>query len=284
MAAHAYIARINTGGNFCGHDPANPAFTLAKPAKKGKGGIPRVLTLCMERLKDYYYRPRKVIPSLDLANGSQRQQRSERREACVCLLAALLKRMDVTSLRVGVPTKDGFMNYTVDYIAKDTGMTLKRVERALHDLKAAGLVTVSQPRQLRPDGSWKGLAAVKAVSKQLFGVFGLASMLKKERDKASKRLKKKAQAWKQEINNEPPTRTGKARLSLFMGAMAGNLGNKTPKKKAPHRATDSPDDPENLKQLMLKAFEMKQAHMDWDRDKCYEEAEKQLSGTRLARV
>lgn len=283
MAAHAYIPRINIGGNFCGHNPLNPAFTLAKPAKKGKGGLPRVLTLCMERLTNYYYRPRKVLPSLDLANGSQRQQRSERREACICLLAALLKRTDVTSLRVGIPTQDGFMNYTVDYIAKDTGMTLKRVERALSDLKAAGLLTVSQPRQLLPDGSWKGLAAVKAISKHLFGIFGLGNMLKKERDKASKRQKRKAQEWQNSNNNEKTTRTSRARFNLVMGGLFNGL-NKTSAISKPKRVNDPPDDSEDRRQLMLKAAEVKQAHPDWDRDKCYEEAEKELSKERLARA
>ena len=275
MAAHAYIPRINSGGNFCGHDPLRPVFELAKPAKVGVGGIPRILTLCMERLTTYYYRPTKVIPSLNLANGSNRQQRSERREACICLLAALLKRVDLTSLRVGIPTKTGFLNYTIDYIAMDTGMTLKRVERALHDLKAAGLVTVAQPRQLQTNGTWKGLAAVKALSKHLFGIFGLGSMLKKERDKASKRLQKKHQDEKQ----NPPTRTERARLNLFLGALTDNLnlgkkGPPKPKTKGP--PTPEKDGFENRKKLMLLAASIKQIHMDWDRDKCYEEAQKQL--------
>jgi len=133
----AYVPRANLGGNFCGHDPRNPRFTLTRPAKTGQGGIPRVLTLCAERLKSYYAHPRQLIPSLDLANGSERQQRSERREACVLLLTALLKYADLASLRVGIPTPDGFLSLTVDYIAQQTGMTLKRVERALADLKTA---------------------------------------------------------------------------------------------------------------------------------------------------
>ena len=57
---------------------------------------------------------------------------------------------NVASLRVGIPTKDGFLNLTVDYFVEQTGMTLKRVERALADLKTAGLITVSQPHQLLP--------------------------------------------------------------------------------------------------------------------------------------
>ncbi len=263
-------------GNGCGHDPNNPNFELVTPIKTGKGGLPRVLTLCMERLRDYYYRPRKLIPSLDLANGSERQQRSERREACVNLLNALLRRTDLTSLRVGVPTPDGFMNYTVEYITKDTGMTLRRAERALHDLKAAGLITVAPRCQAQPDGSWKGLAAVKAISKHLFGAFGLESMLAKERSKSSKRLKRKAQEWERATNDKPQTRTGKARLRLFMGKLRGDLDN-SPRKRSRPRATDPPDDIEHRKQHMLATLELKEANPDWSSAKCNEEATRLLA-------
>lgn len=277
----AYVPRINAGGNFCGHDPLSPRFELVKQAKKGKGGLPRVLTLCMERITCYFHRPRKVLPSLDLANGSDRQQRSERREACVILLVVLLKRTDLVSLRVGIPTCDGFMSYTVDYIARETGMSLKRVERALADLRAAGIITISQPRQLLPDGSWKGLASVKAISKHLFSAFGLGSMLQKERDKASKRLKKKQRQWEQGFapEREQSTRTGKARFSLFMGGVTPQPNNKP--KQMP-TSGESLDDFEYRKQQMIRAGELKQANPDWSRDKCFEEAYKQLSGRRMA--
>lgn len=272
-----YIERENIGGNFCGHDPESPRLTLERPAKKGKGGAPRVLTLCMERLKDYYYRPRKVIPSLDLANGSTRQQRSERREACICLLSALLKFTDVASLRVGIPTKNGFVNLTVDLIAKHAGMHQKRTERAMHDLKAAGLITVAQPREKKADGTWVGLAAVKAISKHLFGVFGLATMLKIERDKASKRLKKKAQFWEQELqSNKPQTQTGKARFGLFKDGLANKTADQLAKQQRP--SANDPmrglSDKERLR-LMLVAAEFKQRNPNWDREQCYEAAAKE---------
>jgi len=258
----AYVPRENLGGNFCGHAPLSPRFTLARPAKTGTGGIPHVLTLCAERLKDYYYSPRKIIPSLDLANGSERQQRSERREACVLLLTALLKYTDLTSLRVGIPTQDGFISLTVDYIAKQTGMTLKRVERALADLKASGLVTLSQPRKRLPDGAWKGLAAVKAISRHLFAIFGLDRRLKKERAKASKRLARKT--GKQAPNGQ----ANLARLALAMKAWPGKPGGK-PKRKPP-------DDQEYRRRLNLKLAELKEKHWDWSRQRLLAEAERML--------
>lgn len=271
--ARAYIQRINTGGNFCGHDPSNPDFSLLKPINKEGKGFPRLLAICMDRLKDYYYRPRKVLPSLDLANGSKRKQRSERREACLCLLMALLKRTDIASLRVGIPTKDGFMNYTIDYIAKDTKMTLKRVERALKDLKSAGLVTVSQPRLLKSDGAWKGLAAVKAISKQLFGVFGLANMLKKERDKASKRQKEKMKKWGREGSG---TRTSKARVALSMAKENKGVRQKK-SSKCTGRKVEQAYNFDDQKQIALIVADLKQKNPTWSRERCYKEAEILLS-------
>ena len=254
-----YAPRENLGGNFCGHDPRNPRLTLPKPPKTGKGGIPRVLTLCAERLKDYYNNPRQIIPSLDLANGSERQQRSERREACLLLLMALLKYTDLASLRVGIPTQDGFLSLTVAFIATQTGMTLKRVERALADLKAAGLVTIAQPRKRLSDGSWKGLAAVKAISRHLFGLFSLGGMLKRERDKASKRLAKKSK--KQEA-------AGQSRMALALKALTGKLSSK------PNRTP--PVTLEYRRRRDLKALELKQAHPHWTRERLIEEAERML--------
>ena len=224
-----------------------------------QGGIPLVLTKLMALLKSYYDNPRQIIPSLDLANGSERQQRSERREACLLLLMALLKYTDLASLRVGIPTPDGFLSLTVDYIGKQTGMAPKRVERALADLKAARLVTIAQPRKRLPDGSWKGLAAVKAVSRHLFALFGLGGMLKRERDKASKRQAKKAR--KQESASQ-------ARLTLALKALTGKLSSK------PNRTP--PGDLEHRRRRDVKALELKQAHPHWTRDRLIEEAERML--------
>ena len=254
-----YAPRENLGGNFCGHDPQNPRLTLEKPAKTGKGGIPFVLTRLMALLKSYYDKPRQIIPSLDLANGSNRQQRSERREACLLLLMASLKYTDLASLRVGIPTPDGFLSLTVDYIGKQTGMNLKRAERALGDLKAAGLVTITQPRKRLPDGSWKGLAAVKAVSRHLFSLFGLGGMLKRERTKASKRLAKKSK------NQET---TGQPKMILALKALTGKLSNK------PNRKPKG--DLEYRRRRDVKALELKQAHPHWTRDRLIEEAERML--------
>jgi len=217
---YVYTPRINPGGNFCGHDPFKPKLVLAKPAKKGKSGQPRIITLLMERMTAYYYRP-STLPSLNLANGSTRQMRSERREACIVVLASLLKNMDLASLRVGQPTKSGFLNYTLPWLAKHTALPIWRIDRAVKDLKAAKLLSVSQARQLQDDGTWKGLAAVKAISKHLFGVFGLHKMLQYEQKKAVKRLKQKARTWS-ENDDKKRTLSDISKYALVIGGLKTN--------------------------------------------------------------
>ena len=184
-----YVPRVNGGGNYCGHQPESPRLTLIKPATdKNRPGILRVL---QSRIRQYYAAP-QTIPSLNAANGSKRQQRSERREACLLLLSAIIEFTDLASLRCGVPTPGGFLSLTLDYLTEFTGLHPRRAERAMADLKDANLLTVNQPRQLQEDGTWRGLAAVKAVNRLLFSVFGLGRRLGHERDRATKRLAKKA--------------------------------------------------------------------------------------------
>ena len=76
---------------------------IPHPPKRGRGGVPAILSTLSDRLERYLNAPAEWIPSLNAANGSRRQQRSERRIACVQLLRAMLKFCDLASLRIGVP-------------------------------------------------------------------------------------------------------------------------------------------------------------------------------------
>ncbi|HDZ55295.1 hypothetical protein LCGC14_0393400 [marine sediment metagenome] len=186
----AYVPRANQGGNYCGHNPDSPRLELVAPTTLKTR--PKILSLLQKRIQQYYGSPTR-LPSLRSANRSKqgRQQRSERREACLLLLTAILEFTDLSSLRCGVPTADGFVSLTLNYLVQFTGLHPRRAERALADLKRANLLTVAQPRQLLEDGSWRGLAAVKAVNKLLFTAFGLGRRLQHERDRATKRLVRK---------------------------------------------------------------------------------------------
>lgn len=192
MKTRTYTPRVNEGGNFCGHSPDAPRLDLVKPTTAPGRSRPKILQTLEERIERYYRVP-TCLPSLRAANRSKtdRQQRSERREACLVLLKAILEFTDLSSLRCGIPTSQGFVSLTLPFLAGYTGLRPRRAERALADLKRSNILSVSQPRELK-DGQWKGLAAIKAVSKLLFSAFGLGSWLEHERARATARLAKKA--------------------------------------------------------------------------------------------
>jgi len=270
------VPRINAGGNFCGHDPLNPRLELAKPAKTGKGGLPRILTLTMEKLRGFYHTPRKLLPSLDLANGSSRRMRSERREGCVLVGQALIKRMDLVTMRVGIPTPGRFLGYTLAAIAQDTGLSLKRVSRAIANFKAGGLVTVAEIRERLADGSWRAVAAVKKVSKHPFEALDLATMLRREREKARRRQ----DARRRKAERAPASQAAKGRLALVLG---GLFQTRTPGRRQPNASpsrsppADSPANFEASKRLQLQAAEVKLAHPHWSRDQVFAAAERLLN-------
>jgi hypothetical protein len=242
--SHAYVPRVNEGGNFCAHDPDSPQLSLAIPAA---GNIPKIIQKAMDYLPDYFASPTK-IPSLNIANGSSRQQRSERRESCIRILRALLKFCDVASLRVGIPTDSGFAGLTIPLLAKHAGLGVRRAERAVADLKAAGLLTVSPVAEKQPDGSYVGVAAVKAVSKHLWGLFGLLEALKRERDKAASRESKK------DRKNTNITSRAVSRGALFLSGLRARL---------PSFGERQPADPELRRRLALREIELRQKYPDW---------------------
>jgi len=241
-------------GNRCGHDPASPLLDLSAMVPTGKGGMPLVITRAMEYLERYYSSP-SLFPSLDAANASDRQQRSERREACVRLLKGLLRYVDITSLRVGFATPEGFQPITLDLLVRDTGLPKRRLERAHRDLKAAGLLSCKQPRERRADGSIVGLAGVRAISKHLWGRLGLGNLLKRQRKQHSARLRDKR--MQKHVRKED-----RANAGLMMGALANAFGGSSRSKPKPTDTPPGVTDQERRQHLKL-ALDLKKQHPDW---------------------
>lgn len=176
-------------GNRCGHIPERPRFFAPPPSHANRPGILRQL---IERLRDYYARPAETLPGLNACNQSDRQQRSERREACLALLGAILHYTDLVTLRVGVPRPGGGLaGLTMPYLAEISGLGERRAERAIHDLKAAGIITVHPRCERLEDLNYQGYAAIRTVTRHLFTVFGLGQWLEHERRKAKERRDKK---------------------------------------------------------------------------------------------
>lgn len=261
------VFRVNTGGNFCGHYPEAPRLFPVRMQERGRGGIPGVLSALYDRLEQYYHRP-STIPSLNWANGSRKQMSSARREACISLLRVIVEVTDLSSLRVGQPTSEGFINYTVSYLADRAGVSLHRARRAFRDLRRSGLISVSQARRLNDQGEYRGLPAVKQVNPLLFAIFGLGQRLRYERKKASQRLKKKAAKWKRSLGDV-------ARFKLFAG---GQLEEPTPSQHAQRKRHPLPERAqvplERRRQIMLLAARLQQENPTWTAKECNEEAQR----------
>ena len=168
----------------------------------------------------YFLKP-SLFPTLNAANGSTRQQRSERREACIAMLCCIVHYLDILTLRVGIPQANGAMQgLDMRYLAKLSGLSIRRAERAVHDLKVAGFITVHPVCEKISDTEYKGVAAIRTVSSNLFIVLGLDGWLRHERRRASERKAKK---------DAKRDRKAAANASLAMGAQRS----KTPTKPVP---------------------------------------------------
>ncbi|MGZ8182296.1 MAG: replication protein RepA [Methylobacter sp.] len=213
MAETDYI-----NGNNCGHMPDQPRWFVPPP----QHSRPKIIEKAIGEIRRYYREPAATIPSLNLANGSDRQQRSERREACLSVLGCLLHYLDLVTLRVGVPQNDtSFQGISMPFIAEKSGLTLKRTERAVRDLVKSGLITVHPLCEKISDTVYKGYAAIRTVSSKLFAVFGMSGRLRFERERATDRLKKRAKKEEQK---------GKAKIGLLL---AGSIQDSSPHQNHP---------------------------------------------------
>lgn len=250
---------------------ASSSGATGEPSAKA-GGRPRILLEMQQRLDAYLDDPSEHLPTLNAANGSDRQQRLERRIACVQLLRAMLKYLDLASLRVGIPQRDGgFLNLTVPFLAKHACLPVRRAERAMRDLLRAGLVTAQQRAERTEDGGFRGLASLRQLPAALFGAFKLSKWLRHERSKAvMRRYRAAAQAAKAEREQWRNTRA-EAQATLALSAIVGRLNSR-----GPARSTHSTDEAtlatDRDEAIARRVGILKALHPNWDRERCYDVA------------
>ena len=184
------IATAVASGNRCGHIPTAPRFF--RPPET-HAPHPRILVRLQEAIEAYFNDP-TCLPTLNSANGSPRNQRSERRESSLAFLGTLIHYLDLASLRIGLPKEDGgFLGLSMEFLAERAGLGLRRAERACRDLVAAGILTISHRVEATAEGGYRGLPAIREITTALFKIFGLEKWLQHEREKAAKRQKRRQQ-------------------------------------------------------------------------------------------
>jgi len=280
-------------GNRCGHDPRHPNFAPPNPKR------PKLIQKAIDKLYAAYADLSGLLGLNYHPQGFK--VRSERREACIKVLAVMVEHMDLVTMHVGFPTEPGFFNYKMEKLAERTGMGLRRVARAVRDLKNMDFLVISQIRERLKDGSYRSFSAIKIVSTTLFDALGLRIWFDKERAKARERLRKKQKAYEKACAKRGATMM--KRLTAKIAGMAPTSPARHADEQARKRAsknwrTPVPTitattgtrslnpvskylaqlNPEAKALLSKLALDILTQHPDWSRDKIYAEAKKLLPG------
>ena len=163
-------------GNRCGHDPAKPRLELRSGTLKTRGkNFPWIIQQFLTRVTALY-RDRSLFPQLGA------HKRSERIEAMVLVARAIGRTTDLLTLRSGARNRDGTVTgYTAETLARWTGLEVQRTYRALWDLRDAGLLTLTQPIEVKANGDRRGLAGIRNLTKEFFDRLDLGGRLRRER-------------------------------------------------------------------------------------------------------
>ena len=120
-----------------------PQLSPCQPIRKGKGGLPRILSLAAERAKAWYKYPQKCPP---LCSKNTRKTRSEINEAYQLVIETLIIHLDLASLCLEIPTLDnGFIDVDMKTIVRTSGIGQRSYERAVVQLKKLASWKLNKP-------------------------------------------------------------------------------------------------------------------------------------------
>ena len=216
-------------GNKCGHNRLSPLSFVPPTEHKTRWDV---LRRTSHNLSLMYFNPSKWLKDLQLLNPSNRQRRSERREAIMLISQTIVHYTDLVDLHVGIPQSDGsFRALTAAFLAKRAGIGLKRAKRALSDLRKAGYLKVIPRCKRGSDGSIKGLAAIREVTLKFFKHLGIAyQTLRKKQEQAKSRFFEKVSFYqfkKYKIKNVAPLTDKKAKFTERIALLKAILNQKT---------------------------------------------------------
>ena len=226
---------VTVAGNRCGHDPAARAGSNRRPSTP-----PGPRSSCNSRNGSGLLRRPKVLPSLNAANGSPRQQRSERREACLDLLGALVHYLDLATCGWGYPGRRLDPRISLAFLAEKP-VSADAGPNGPAAICAAPGWSPSTPRPKTEDGPLQGQRPFAACPKPCSQVFGLSKWLQHERDKAVKRRRRHrrrqetAATAADQGRREPELKPGSARNRRPTGTRR-NGGDDTARRDTAHAA------------------------------------------------
>ncbi len=182
-------------------------LVLVKPPA---GDLPFILKAATERIGGLLTNPLRFI-ELHGGEGLPARERRRleprrysRRQAIDLVCQAFLKHVDLLSLRVGTPLRNGAVSPPGHAeLAVETNLTLTRMRRAIRDGRRAGWWTAHQPRLKytndKGESAHCAFRVIYRLTDRFFDRLGLSRRLKRERDQASHR----ATARRQRIHPGP---------------------------------------------------------------------------------
>lgn len=145
---------IENFGNGCGHNALNPRFVETYFYDR----LPLFCQKAIEKCKDYYFQSNQYLPNLQrLGYQSQREKRSERREAIAVTLQTLFHYMQIHNGEVGFYQRKTRKLNSIhgNFLATKSGLTRKRLYRALADLRDAGYISSAYKYQKSKKGVFR---------------------------------------------------------------------------------------------------------------------------------
>ena len=151
---------------------------------------------------DQYYSNTDVMPSIEAARkalkrkaggGKTRHHRSEGREGVCRVISTLLMSMDVHSLRVGRPdaaNKKVFHYHSNESLAALSGLGMKRFQRHLELLQAAGVICMKRQYEKLENGEYVGKSSAIWFTRKFMKSMGLLTTFNRTSEQLTSREKK----------------------------------------------------------------------------------------------
>ncbi|MCP4053544.1 MAG: hypothetical protein GY739_10830 [Mesoflavibacter sp.] len=150
---------------------------------------PALIKEIQQRVLKYIDDP-NYIKTLNYANGSESQQRSERRTSCVKTIQALSQHLDLATLKVGYIYYHGWKSLSIEEIATMSEQSYSVTKRALQDIANAGIIEKHSSFYMDDQSKPTGAPSVIVLNPSFFATLGLYNTSAKERKKAATRFNK----------------------------------------------------------------------------------------------
>ncbi len=152
--------------NYCGHLPHKPTFFTIPDDHKSRA---KTIQESIVRLSKAYFKPKKQLTSLQIYFEKKRKVKSQRREACIKLLQAMLYYVCDATGKVGRLMPDGsFKGITLRKLAFYADIRFKRALRAMEMIIKAGYLKVTKQYRRFEDGTCRALASLKEFLPKFF--------------------------------------------------------------------------------------------------------------------